>query len=456
MKEEIGLEGFLGEINELDPENLIVYGSLANGEHSKVSDENFIVTFNELKVEKLRKLRKINKKYKYDLFPLRTDFLRKLQDFIISPIFVKQFNKHSFPLIGEKIRLGNPTKEKIRENALYFFKVSRLPIRFIISQHPSWLEDEEMIKQVVRYLDWSLFGRVRGYLSYKGEVPTSRKNMIRRLKEEGRETRVYEELLKLRENPEEALGRKKFLKKCLKELDRFELLKKKEVKFEKPGTICQAKHPLEELEKKDWVKSIIWYGSRAVGECREESDYDYIVAADELDYKKLKYMGQICESFEEKEGAPISILPYTLEELKETGKEEVRRGSRIGKLRFYKHSAYSLKRTYKVMHGYDILRGIELSKKEIREDARKEFILLKLKMLKKFVKNVETRTMIKNCIWMARDYLFLKGNFAVTKEEIMEGLKKENKEKYEELRRIRNEEEDTAERCLKFAIDFEF
>lgn len=453
MEEEIGLEGFIEEVGKLKPERLVVYGSLASDEYSKVSDEDFLITFKDMTISKLKKLRGINKKYEFDLFPLESGMLGPIQNYVISPIFVKEFNRFAFPLIGEKPILNKPSQEELRRDAAYFFSISKLPLRFVVSQHPSWIEDEEEIGQVVRLADWSLFGRARAYLSYKNRPPTSRRDMIQKLKVEGRDVKIFEKMMEFRKAPEKALGNEGFIKDCLKTLEDFDLFEKTDVDFEKPRTICKETHPLEELEEKDWVKSIVWYGSRVVGECREESDYDYLVIADELDYDKLKLMGKLSERFEKENGKLISILPYTLEELKKTRKGGAK-GIRIGKLRFFKNSDYSLKKTYKVMYGYDIFKNLEWSKKEIRGDAKKEFILFKLKMPKKFVNNSEKRTLVKRCVWMARDFLFTKGRYPVTKEDIIEGLGEENPGMHERLKKIKAGKGNTRERCLRFAKDF--
>lgn len=452
MEEEIGLESFISEINQLEPERLIAYGSLANGEYSRVSDEDFLVVFEDMTIDKLKKLRKINKEYEYDLFPLESGMLGPLQDYVISPIFIKEFNQFAFPLVGDKPILDEPGKEALKRNAAYFFSVSKLPLRFVISQHPSWTRSKEEIGQIVRYMDWSLFGRARGYLAYKGEVPVSRKDMIEKLRKEGKGVEVFEKVMGFRNKPEKVLGDEEFIRKCLNALNEYEMLEKADIEFEKPRTICEENHPLEELEEENWVRSIIWYGSRAVGECEEDSDYDYLVVADEFDYDKLKPMGEISEEFEEKEGKKISILPYTVEELKRA--RQGGKGIRIGKLRFFKHSDYSLKRTYKVMHGLDVFEDLEWSKEEIKEDAKKEFILFKLKMPRKFVNNSEVRTLVKRCIWMARDYLFTKNRYPVTKRGILEDLERENEDMYKRLKEIREGDGNTREKCLKFARDF--
>lgn len=449
----IDLEGFLEDIERLDPENLIVYGSLATDEYSKVSDEDFLVIFEDLEIDKLVELRKINEEYEYDLFPLPKGALANVSTYVISPIFTKQFNEYAFPLMGEQRRIRTPTESEMKKNAIYFFNAALLPIRFVFSQHPSWTEKEDKIGEAVRFLDWSLFGRVRGYLSYNGEVPTTRRDMIKRLKERGRDVEVYEKLMEFRNNPKDALGSDEFFKECINEIEKFDLVESQEIEFKESEGVSRE-HPLEELEDEEWIKSIILYGSRAVGEAKEKSDYDYLVVADELDLEKLRKMGRISEEYEEEHKGKISILPYALEEMRKTRYEEIRKGARIGKIRFFKHSAYSFKKTYKVMCGFDVLEGLELEEPEIEEDAKKEFILYKLKMPKKFVNGSEAKTLPKRCIWMARDYLFTRGKFPVTKAEIMEGMEEENEEMYRRLLDIRNGEEDVGLKCLKFARDF--
>ena len=65
---------------------------------------------------------------------------------------------------------------------------------------------------------------------------------------------------------------------------------------------------------------IILFGSRAFGEPREYSDYDFIVVSD--NFKKvhwLKRIEQLVRCWESDK--PIDVLPYTLEEFEEKKKE---------------------------------------------------------------------------------------------------------------------------------------